>query len=388
MKKNLTVRYCVTHFSYWAAYSSAAPYAATYLLDKGLSSSMVGILLAVAGVLAGLTQPILANYADQSKKFILPGMMQILSLLSILCFGVLLLPGWSAPAAGFLYLLGMWCSDAMISLLNALGVAYSEDGYTVNYGAGRGVGAVASGAVVLVLGHLIARLGMHWLFLLVILCRIVFMINLAGYPKLEKKVSTQIVKDESCGVWAFFFRYKWYCLSLIGIVFLSTFHVMTDSFMIAIMENLGGDSSHVGTALFIASIVGAPVIFFFSFFRKHFSDNKLLLISAFSYLAKAVLFCIAPGIGFIYVFQLLQISSYGFLAPVQVYYANAKVRQTDMVKGQAFVSAAYSLACSAGSLLGGVLLNFGVYTMLVAGVVVVLVGTGVLLLTINKNDIT
>ena len=55
----------------------------------------------------------------------------------------------------------------------------------------------------------------------------------------------------------------------------------------------------------------------------------------------------------IYLLQLLQNTSYAFLAPTQVYYANAKVGSSDMVKGQAFITAAYALGCSAGNFMGG-----------------------------------
>lgn len=46
--KNLTLRYSWTQFTYWAASSGAASFATTYLLNKGYSSGIVGILLAFA----------------------------------------------------------------------------------------------------------------------------------------------------------------------------------------------------------------------------------------------------------------------------------------------------------------------------------------------------
>jgi PPP family 3-phenylpropionic acid transporter len=161
---------------------------------------------------------------------------------------------------------------------------------------------------------------------------------------------------------------------------------MTETYLISIMERLGGDSSNVGTALFISSISGAPVIFFYSFFRKRIKKETLLKISALTFLLKAVLFCIAPAIGFVYALEVLQTTSYGFLGPTQVYFAGSRVRPADMVKGQAFVTAAYSLGCSGGNFAGGQLLNFGVETMLIAGIGMALAGTLILFLTLNKTD--
>lgn len=57
-----------------------------------------------------------------------------------------------------------------------------------------------------------------------------------------------------------------------------------------------------------------------------------------------------------------------------------------MVKGQAFLTAVFSLGCSAGSFLGGQLLNFSVDTMLMDGIVTAGIGTVILILTVNKSD--
>jgi PPP family 3-phenylpropionic acid transporter len=58
-----------------------------------------------------------------------------------------------------------------------------------------------------------------------------------------------------------------------------------------------------------------------------------------------------------------------------------------MVKGQAFITASYTLGCAMGNLTGGVLMeSFGVIAILVAGVVIAALGTVVLLLTVDRQD--
>jgi PPP family 3-phenylpropionic acid transporter len=132
---------------------------------------------------------------------------------------------------------------------------------------------------------------------------------------------------------------------------------------------------------------GAPIIFFYAFFQKRMKNETLLKIAALTFLLKSVLFCLAPSIGFIYALEILQTTSYGFLGPTQVFYAGARVRPVDMVKGQAFISVAYTLGCSGGNFAGGQLLRFGVDTMLIAGVGMVICATAVLFLTLRKSDL-
>lgn len=43
-------------------------------------------------------------------------------------------------------------------------------------------------------------------------------------------------------------------------ILLASFHSMTENYLISIVGRLGGNSSHVGTALFIATISAAPVL--------------------------------------------------------------------------------------------------------------------------------
>ena len=300
--KNLTLRYSATQFTYWAASSGAASFATTYLLKQGLSSGLVGTLLAAAGLLSCLTQPVLASIADKSKRFVLTKMLLAMSALCCVCFSVQLIPQFPLLLTGIFYIIGVWSSDAMVPLLNALSVAYNQAGYPINYGASRGIGSAATAISSLVLGIVIAQLGTTWMLLFLLGFRLICMAVIAGYPKIRKEAAAAQGRKESCSIPYFFSAYRWYCVSLLGILFLGMYHATTENYLIAIMGALGGDSSHVGTALFISAMVGAPVIFCFSQIRKRISDTRLLKIAAVSFLLKAVLFyllcvpCTHPGV--------------------------------------------------------------------------------------------
>ena len=386
MMKNLTLRYCLTQFTFWAASTGAASFATTYLLNCGISSAAVGTLLAVAGLLSCLMQPVLAGIADKSRRFQLPEMLIGMSFLCVVSFCIQLLSGIPTALTGICYMVTILSSDAMIPLINALCISYTQAGYQINYGAGRGIGSAASAISALVLGYVIARLGSTWMILLLTGFRLLCILILFGYPKIEKPKSVQSSTTHSCSIRAFFFHYRWYCASLAGILFLGMYHAMTENYLIVILGRLGGNSSHVGTALFISALVGAPVIFYFQRIHRFLSNTRLLKIAACSFLLKAVLFYFAKSIGTIYLLQLLQITSYAFLAPAQVYYAQEKVRPADMVKGQAFSTAAYALGCSAGNFAGGQLLGFGVDAILIAGIIMTLIGTILLFTTVTKSD--
>lgn len=383
---DLTPRYSATQFLHWISATGTTSFATAYLLSRGMSSGLVGTLLAAAGLLSCLTQPVLASAADRSKRFVLIRMQVTTTLLCCLCLLLQFLPGLPVFWAGVFYMAGVFSSDTMTPLMNALSVAYNGAGYPINYGAARGIGSAASALSALAAGHILARCGAGWMLLFLLLFRLLCVLTFLGYPRIDKTESADESRGESCTVGEFFRRYRWYCASLLGVLFLGMYLAMTENYMIAIMGRLGGDSGNVGTALFLSSLVGAPVIFCFSRVRRHVSDTRLLKLAALTFLLRSVLVCMATSVAHIYLIQLLQVTSYAFLGPVQVYYAGDRVQSCDMVKGQAFITAAYALGCSLGNFTGGQLLNVSVDAMLYAGVAMALSGVAVIFLTVDRRD--
>lgn len=384
--KRATLRYGVTQFSHWTASTGANAFATAYLLKRGFSGGAIGALLVCAGLLSCLTQPLLASAVDRAKRFVLVKIMLALALINAACHASQLIFALDGIVAGVVYMIGVWSNDLMSPFLNALYVAYNDADYRIHFGVTRGAGFAASALSSLVVGVILAKWGAAWMLLFLVIWRGVNLLALAGYSAIERKEALNAQPKQSVSVLRFAARYKWYCLSLLGILFLGMYHAMTENYMIAIMENLSGDSGNVGTALFLSMISAVPVIFCFDRIRRRMRDTWILKIAALSFLLKSVLFCLARSIAAIYIFQLLHITSYAFLAPVQLYYAKAKVRACDMVKGQAFMTAAYALGCSAGNFVGGQMLELGVREMLLAGVIMSAVGTLLLFFTVNRSD--
>ena len=380
--RNLTLRYGVTQFTYWAAASGAMACATTYLLTKNVPAGTVGLVLALAGLLSCLTQPLLAALADRAERCILPQMLPM-SVFCCVCFAAQFIPSLPLAPLTILYAAAIWCSDAIQPLLSALSVACNDAGYRVNFGAARGVAAAASALSMIAVGFLIARLGLVWMLAFLLAARAACAVSLCTYPRLQKPRTAHT--DASCSVGQFFARYPRYCVSLLGVAFLGMFHCMTENYLIAIVTPLGGDSSTVGTALFISSLVAGPVIFFFSRIRSRLSDAAILKLAGVSFLVKAVGFLLARSLGAIYALELLQLTSYGLLAPAQVYYASSMVRAADMVKGQAFITAFYALGCAAGNFAGGQLLGYGVRAILLAGIAMAAAGTLILFCTVKPG---
>ena len=269
MKQSLTLRYSLHQCAYWAASAGIITFATTFLLAKGFSASQVGTLLACASVLSGLTQPALAAKADRAKTNILVPMMAALTAVSILAFSLLLIDALPSAVFALLYLVGVWAFDAMIPLTNSISVYYNQHGRPINYGLGRGVGSFAYSLSALAMGYIIEGLGADWMIYIILILLPLCVVIVLGYPKIaaqQQAAESCLTQDSSapCSIPVFFRRYRWYCISLLGVLLLAMFHAMTENYLIAIMGRLNGDSRHVGVALFIATVAEALVPFFFA----------------------------------------------------------------------------------------------------------------------------
>ena len=388
MKKSLTFQYTFHQMAYWATAAGVVSFATAFLLQKGFAASTVGILLASGNLLSCAFQPVLADWADRTGGNVLKWMTAGLTLVSAACFMSIQLLPLQLTVFGLLYLLGVFAFDAMNPLMNALNVSYMTNGYTINYGLSRGLGSLAYAFAALGIGKVMAKFGADWMIWISLGLLAINAVMSLIYPSLVTTVKEEKKENDCCSVPVFFLRYKWYCISLLGVLLLGMFHAMTENYLIEIVTPLGGDSGTVGVALFIATAIEAVVLVYLDKIRSKISDNWLLKLAGLSFVLKAVLFLVAGNVMTIYIIQLLQATSYTFLSPIQMYYANNKIRAADMVKGQAFSTAAYTLGCAAGNFAGGQILSaFDVRTMLLTGIVMAASGTLVFFLTVEKKDL-
>lgn len=387
MKKNLTLRYTLQQMAYWVCAAGLMSFGSAFLMAKGFEAAQVGVLLAAGNLLSCAVQPLLAGRADKAGSRLISRYVLGLAALCFVSLGIMQLLPLAQWAFGLLYLTAVFAFDAMLPMLNALCVAYNDQGVAINYGLSRGVGSFAYALAALGLGQVMAGWGVDWMIWIVMAMMAANIAVTLGYPPVERRARAGDAPGGGISVARFFLRYKWFCLSLCGVMLLAMFHAMTENYLIRIMERLGGNSSSVGVALFIATAIEMVVLVFFDRIRRRLSDPLLMKLAGLSFLLKALLFLWAPSVGAIYAIQTLQATSYSFLAPTQMYYARSRTAPQDMVKGQAFITASYTLGCAAGNFLGGQLLQaFNVPVLLICGVALALAGTLTLFLTVNRKD--
>lgn len=389
MKRNLTLRYC-THLSTTEVISASFQvFGATYLLTKGLPAAAMGTLSACSGLLSCATQPLIASMADRAKKSIISQLIMFFSLAAMVCFALMLMPSIPLWGTVVCYYLGSYLIACMAPLHSSVSLHYMDRGYRINYGAARGVGTACYGIASLCLGYLIQWFGLNSMPMTALLLLPILVGIAVSYPKDNQESTSSAPRETSnVSIFTFLTRYRWFCVTLLAYLFLTGFHTMTEVYLISVVERLGGNSSHVGIALFIATISSVFVFVPYNRIREKISDENLLKLGALAYLLKSVLLLLAPNIPILCAIHLLQTVSFAFISPTMVYYARSRISAGDMVKGQAFVTVAGHLGGSLGTFIGGHALDAaGVVGMLISGSVMAAAGVAVMFLSVrHKNE--
>lgn len=58
---------CIQSF-YWMSFSAVMGFTSLYLLDVGFTNTEIGIIIAIAGIISAILQPMFAGYADRPKE--------------------------------------------------------------------------------------------------------------------------------------------------------------------------------------------------------------------------------------------------------------------------------------------------------------------------------
>lgn len=384
---NLTFVYSFIQGFYWMNFSAVMGFASLYLLDSGFTNTEIGMIMAVAGIISAVLQPMIAGYADKPSS---PSLKKIILVLIFIQFGlgILMLCFFHKAflLTGVLYASTITLLQLLTPFVNALGMQTINQGKPLNFGAARGMGSVAYAIMSYLLGAIADKTGavsipvsISCMSLALVGALVLFPFHKLPDAALEQKPSTS-------SPLAFFAKYKRFTVVLAGCIFLYLSHVLLNSFTFQIVETKGGGSAEMGTSMAIAALVELPTLFLFSFMLKKARCDFWFRICGIFFLLKSFGTLIAPNVPVFYGVQVLQMMGWGLIAAASVYYVNAIMEEQDAIKGQAYITMTYTLGSVIGSLLGGALIDSsGVNAMLVFATISAAFGMLILLFATERT---
>lgn len=388
--RNLTPLYCLHQAAYFFAIAGIGAFAMTYLLHQGFDAAQIGLILASTNILSCALQPMIGSYVDKTSTAVLQKLVPLFLISTLVSLSAIELLALPKLVTGLLYVVGYLSFSITIPLCNTLCAYYSQHDYSIDYGAGSGVGSLSFSFASLIFGYIIALLGTSAMMLVCLLFVALQLFLMTRYPKIQpepRRADKSAQPEESLSIPAFCRRYRLFMVTMLGVMCLAACHAMAENFLIQLFTRIGGGSEHVGIALFLACTTAAPFLLFFERIQRRIGVVILLRLAGFFYIAKAVLLIFASSIVSIYLIELLQTFTYVFLYPPLYYLVLQRIRPQDMAKGQTLASALYTLGTAMGNSLGGVVIDsFSLNAMLALAACIALTGTVLINTAISRKD--
>lgn len=376
---------------YWMAFGIIISFAAVFLHARGYSNSELGAIMAAGNICALILQPIVADFADRSKKVSILGILAAVAALLCVAFATsILVPGRSAIVS-ISYGTFICCIFLMQPLVTSVSAFIESRNVKINFGIARGIGSLGYAILVAILGVLVEKLSTAVLpaaGLCVMLLMLVLLAVLARQCQNAPAAFSSTEKAKSRSTLAFLKSDKRFALMLAGLALMYFSHAVINNFLINIVENLGGNNADMGALNAYTAIIEMPAMFFFALLLKRWSCSSLFKFSIAMYAVKAFAVYFAPNLPVLYASQILQSISFALYIPASVRYVQETVSPADQIKGQAFITSMISLSSIFASFLGGIMYDaFGVSTTLLISAVVTTVGAAVAVPAVRKTAV-
>lgn len=382
-RKKMMIEYSVIQGTYWMLFCAIYSFSTVFLLERGFTSTHIGLIMAFGNVLGVVLQPTFAALADNSGKVTVHRLTAMLAAAMLAGLaGLYVLPNVLAVVAVIFIL-----TDALLQVLqpmvNSISVYYMNRGTDLNFGVARGFGSISFAVISSLLGTLVSGYGSKVILLTGIALLAVMIAVLALMPKYgaqrhdtaKSAGSAGTANGEEKAAGGFLGRYRYFTAVIIGLSLLMVSHNMINNYLIQIIEPLGGDSVSLGTTLSITAMLELPTMFFFSKLVKKISDKRLLMISGIFFFIKAASYLFITNMAQMYAAQIFQMGGFALYIPASVYYVNQVMKPQDTFKGQAMMAATSTLGGVFGGVLGGTLIDYAnVRFMMVISTVIAFVG--------------
>ena len=386
--KSLTPGYSFIQGFFWMNFAAIMGFSSLYLLDCGYSNTQIGMIIAVAGIISAVMQPVIASYADRPSSISVKKIILILSAVQVI-LGVLVLLTYQKAfvLTGLFYGCLITLLQLLTPLVNSLGMESINQGKKLNFGAARGMGSVAYAVFAYVLGIIIAKSGARFVPVSIIVIYSALLVSLLLFPfEKEAKKSVKSSRKQSANPFAFFLRYKRFSVVLVGCVLVYISHILLNSFTFQIVESKGGGSEEMGFVMALGALVELPTLFCFTFMMKKIRCDIWFRISGIFFMLKTLGTLLAPNIPVFYAVQIFQMLGWALITVSSVYYVNSIMDEQDAIKGQAYMTMTYTLGSVIGALLGGALIDIaGVNMMLTFGTAAAAVGMVIMLVAAEKG---
>lgn len=377
--KHLQLKYSILHICFWLAYCCVYGYIAVFLRYQGMSNTLIGLTSGIACALTIATTPWLTGLVGKVKGLTLKKMMVTTNLCMVVLWAAMIylkLPPVVLMIC-FIALANLIATN--VPLLTTICMNYLTAGMDINFGLSRGMGSVSYATTAVVLGVLIERFNPTVLAYAYVAAMILLFLTLLSMPDVAHKKTGS--GQTAISMFAFVMTYKVYLVILLGFALVFAASTSLGTYLINLVENLGGTTSLYGVGIFCMAASELLFMALTPALKRHFSTEQLLLFVGIMYLARNITICLAPTIPIMFFGMTLQGLSYGIFTASITYYVHERVALEHGMQGQTMIAVMTTgVGSNIGNMAGGMLQdNFGLPVMLIFCELLTVLGVAVVL---------
>lgn len=385
--------YAAVQGSFWISNCSIRTYLAVFLTWRGFSDAEIGYTTSLLYITAIVLQLLISNWSDHHRRTALKKTIAALTIAAMAGGAVLWLLPLPVLLMMLVYVVTTACDSSIDGLNNALMMQYVNGGLPVRYGWPRGIGSIAYAIVAYLLGLLIERFSPDVILpcFLGLAALALFCVLLMPAPEHVCPAAPDRGPARPVASYRQMLRGNPTLLLLLSACVVSGIgQASIGTFLIRLVERLGGGTAEYGVATFISAGMELPVMLLSGRLLRRFKAKSLLLFSFFCTFVRLVLLGTAPSIGFLYLAMTFSIFCYGIYGFASVIFVNEIVRWDEKVRGQSLLSLCYTSGIGGilGNLLSGVMLQrFGVGPLMTVSAAFSLTGSFLMLLCWKRHAV-
>lgn len=386
MEKKLNFDHILIQIAYYMTTAMTYAFGTYTMLARGVSSSVIGVLIAIGDLVAITLQAIISNFLDKSNRI---NTVQMSIFISSLLLVVSIINYLLNVPSLFLYITYIFYQAIvaiMMTLTNQLSASFTNAGYNINFGIARAFGSLSFAVTCFLYGYITEAFGYKSITLSLIIFQVLIIVILLFTNKHFDAKEVQRAKLANIPFKEFITNHKLFVVTCCGYALIMCGYNATENFMLPVMENVGGNNFDVSIISGLKAIFEIPIIYNYSKIEKKISPKLIFFIAGLSFALKAAVLYFAKSTLPIYISQVLQATSFAFLLPATVSYINTIMSQKELSRGHSMQSILQTIAgMTFNSVAGNIIDTSGVKMFCLVSTITTIIGTIVITASI-KND--
>ncbi|MBQ0004312.1 MAG: MFS transporter [Clostridiales bacterium] len=390
------IQYKLLQGFFWMLFGLATIFITVFMRSQGISAIVIGVIIAASNVIAAPGQVLVGTLVDKYEKINWKNLMLFLGAVELVLLVIMIIFRQNHLLNAILFPAFSILLYLQNPLVNSALFYYTSRGEFIDFGTARGTGSLAYAFMTFIVGNSIVAFGEFSIVVIGLIMLVMagaLVMTMPIYSK-EQDALNPSIKDEpelladNSSIVQFIRKYPMFMMTVLGSVMFMCFHNMIHTYMIMIIESVGGNSGTLGTAMSIEALIELPVMFGFFFLIRRISSRNLMAIASIGFLVKAVGYFFAFSIGTVYMVQCIQMISYAVFASASVYYSDDMMEANDKAKGQGYMTAAVAIGGAIGNAVGGWAVEAGgVRLVEVIGIAFAAAGACLVLIGTRKKEI-